>query len=122
MIACHDGAGLDDPEVPSGSPSILHPACHVRHIEAYIQFPARLAALTDLDQYGTDAPAVAKAKTGLADAVDHKVLAEGARSEAIGTRRYLPGPSREVRCRIGVNGLMWTAMVLAISLLVAFAA
>lgn len=122
MIACHDGAGLDDPEVPSGSPGILHSACHVRHIEAYIKLPARLATLTDFDQYRADAPAVAQAKTGLADAVNHKVLAEGARSEAIGTRRYLFGPCREVRCRVGMNGLLWSAMVLAVSLLVALAA
>src|SRR5690606_10047991 len=99
-------AWLDHAEVPASAPAILHTARHVRHVEANVQFPTRLTALTDRDQRRADPPAVTEAEIGLVGPLDHKVFAKRAGAEAIGARRQIADPFGKMRHRIGVDGLV----------------
>ena len=89
---------------------LLHAPRHVWQAKPFVEFPARLAGLGDLQQHIPHAPLVTQAHRGLGHALAVQVLAKSARGIQHGVGTQFGTPSGIVLLGIVVYGLFHTAM------------
>ncbi|GAB7555268.1 hypothetical protein NRB_47830 [Novosphingobium sp. 11B] len=121
-IARTDLAILDHPVVPARPARFHAPGVDLRPVEAMIELPAWLAALTHLDERGAHPPAIADEDVFLGQPIGRDILPEGA---VIGQQRMVAdrfAPPVIVVVGVVVDGLVRPAMDRKIGLAVPFEA
>jgi hypothetical protein len=102
----------DDPEVCAGSAGLGEAADHVGHFPETSERSARNAGAADLQDRASDCPSFPDDRAGLVEALGREVLAELTRFDhAV----EFAGPPGCVLRRVGVHGLVVTAVMLDVA-------
>ena len=109
-VARLDAAALQYAQIPAAAQIVLYLGGDVGHAEAFVEFPAGLAALADFEAGAADLPLVAEADLPFVCAFDAEVFAKAAGAE-VRIAGELGLPVFVVVLGVAMQGFVGTAVV-----------